>query len=114
MGHYISLNCSVIGNPKPLVKWYRNGELIKYGNIVYYQEPTLIINTYEERHKGIYQCVASNVAGEAQAIGQLYLKRSIYMDRPKNVTCYPINYSTLMVSFEASNNVNITFIMMTL
>lgn len=107
IGHYVALNCSIAGNPKPLIKWYRNGELLKYGSILYYQEPTLIINTYEERHKGVYQCVASNVAGEVQVTGQLNWEMKTYMKRPRNVTCYPINYSTLLVTFESDYEVNL-------
>lgn len=104
MGYYIQLNCSVSGNPKPRIQWYRNGELIQYDLLINYTEPKLIIRSYEEYHKGIYQCIATNVAGEAQVVGLLSWKIKDYLEQPQNVKCYPINYSTLKVTYQTERN----------
>lgn len=101
---YTTLKCNVTGNPKPNVQWYRNGELLKYDWIVTYQEPKLLIQTFEEMHKGIYQCVATNVAGEAQAMGLLSLRAKQYSEAPKNVKCLPLNATTFKVTFEGPQN----------
>lgn len=109
MGHYVAFNCSVSGNPKPKIKWYRNGRRLDYGSIISYVEPELIIQTFEEYHKGIYQCFAANDAGEAQVTGLLSWENKDYMRRPENVKCYPINYSTIKVTFEIQQRVNKQF-----
>lgn len=100
MGHYVSFNCSVSGNPKPKIQWYHNGRPIRYGLLIDYEEPKLIIHTLEEEHKGIYQCFAVNVAGETQVTGLLSWANKNYMPRPENVKCYPINYSSMKISFD--------------
>lgn len=104
LGYHIVFNCSVTGNPKPTIEWYRNGELIHYDWIVNYKEPKLLIQTFEEEHKGIYQCVAKNALGEAQATGLLSLKQKSYTDKPKNVKCFPINLSSFKVTFDGPEN----------
>lgn len=91
LGYFVKLICNVTGNPKPNVQWYHNGKLIEYDWIVRYNATNLIINTFEEKHKGIYQCIASNVAGETQATGLLSLKPKSYSDPPKNPKCFPLN-----------------------
>lgn len=65
-----------------------------------YKEPKLLIQTFEEEHKGIYQCVATNIAGEMQSTGLLNLKQKDYNEKPKNAKCYPINLSSFRVTFE--------------
>lgn len=100
----MALKCNVTGNPKPNIQWYHNGKLIEYDWIVTYQEPKLLIQTYEEKDKGIYQCVATNVAGEAQATALLSLRAKQYNDAPKNVKCLPLNASTFKVIFDGPAN----------
>lgn len=104
LGYYSTLNCDASGNPKPTIQWYRDGKLIKYDWIVKYKEPKLLIQTFEERHKGIYQCIATNVAGEAHATGLISLKPKQYADAPKNPKCLPLNATTLKVTFDGPNN----------
>lgn len=104
LGYYVKLNCNVTGNPKPDVRWYHNGKLIEYDWIVTYKEPRLLIHTYEEKHKGIYQCVATNVAGEAQTTGLLSLKAKQYFDPPGNPRCFPLNATSIKVTFESPPN----------
>lgn len=104
LGHYVSFVCNVTGNPKPTVQWYRNGKLVQYDWLVDYKEPKLIIQTFEEEHKGIYQCVAKNVAGEAIASALLSLKLNNYSDPPKNPKCFPIDEHKFKVTFEGPEN----------
>ncbi|XP_055300120.1 uncharacterized protein LOC129567349 [Sitodiplosis mosellana] len=100
LGFYVALNCNATGNPKPEVQFYHNGKLIVGDWIVKYKEPKLLIQTYEEKHKGIYQCAATNVAGEAQATGLLSLKPKVYPDPPRNPKCFPLNSTSLKVVFD--------------
>lgn len=78
--------------------------MIEYDWIVTYEEPRLLIRTYEEKHKGIYQCVATNVAGEAQVTGLLSWNAKKYTEAPKNLKCSPLNATSFKVQFEGSGN----------
>lgn len=101
---YVRLSCNATGNPKPRIAWYRNGKLLNVDWIVTYDETRLLIPTYEERHKGIYQCVATNVAGEAQVTGLLSWIDKTYTQAPKNVKCLPLNATSMKVQFEVPGN----------
>ncbi|XP_031623954.1 uncharacterized protein LOC116341177 [Contarinia nasturtii] len=100
LGFYVKLNCNVTSNPKATVQWYRDGKLIEYDWIVRPDESKLLIQTYEEKDKGIYQCVATNVAGEVHATGLMSLKPKQHMDPPKNPKCFPLNLTTFKVTFD--------------
>lgn len=100
MGRYVAFNCSVSGNPKPKIQWYHNGRPLRYDPLIDYEEPKLIIHTFEEEHKGIYQCFAANDVGETHVTGLLSWVNKNYMPRPENVKCYPINYSSMKISFD--------------
>lgn len=104
LGLYTALKCNVTGNPKPSVQWYHNGKLIKYDWIVTYSEPKLLIQTFEEKDRGVYQCVAKNEAGEAQATGLLSLREKTYAEAPKHPKCLPLNATTFKVTFEGPQN----------
>lgn len=69
-----------------------------------YQEPKLLIRTYEEMHKGIYQCVATNVAGEAQVTGLLSWNAKKYTKAPRSLKCLPLNDTSFKVQFEGPGN----------
>lgn len=107
MGHYVSFNCSVNGNPKPKIQWYHDGRRLRYGSIVDYEEPQLIIHTFDEQHKGIYQCFATNDAGETHVTGLLSWQNKQYLQRPENVKCYPVNYSSMKITFEHPHRVSV-------
>lgn len=104
LGFYTPLNCSATGTPKPEIRWYHDGKLINYDWIVSYKKFQLVIQTFEERDKGIYQCVATNVAGEAQATGLLSFKPKHYSDPPKNPKCLPLNTTSFKVVFDGPQN----------
>ncbi|RZC39998.1 neogenin, partial [Asbolus verrucosus] len=68
----IELECSVYGTPKPKISWYKNGEIIISNE--YYQ----IVNGHNLKimglmtsDSGIFQCFASNPAGNIQAAASL-------------------------------------------
>lgn len=107
----MSLNCSVIGNPKPEIQWYQNGKRLQYNSIINYQEPQLIIATADKEHEGIYQCFATNLNGETQIVGQITWATQSDIKRPENVKCYPINYSTMKITFETKQKVIFTLLL---
>ncbi|OQR77134.1 neogenin-like, partial [Tropilaelaps mercedesae] len=67
-----SFECDVFGVPEPRVRWFKNGESVLYTG--YFQ----LVNGHNLRilgsvhnDRGVYQCVAENAAGTAQASAQL-------------------------------------------
>lgn len=105
-GLYVALNCSITGNPMPNIQWFKNGKRLQFNSIIYYRESQLIINTADEEYKGIYQCLATNIDGEAQVIGQITWENKSVIKRPENVKCYPINYSTMKITFDTQQKVH--------
>ncbi|KAF5297558.1 hypothetical protein FQR65_LT09989 [Abscondita terminalis] len=68
----IEFECSVYGKPTPKVMWLRNGEIINYNE--YYQlinGNNLKILGLLTGDSGLFQCVASNPAGNIQASASL-------------------------------------------
>lgn len=68
----VELECSVYGKPEPKVQWLKNGEVITPNE--YYQ----LINGHNLKimglmltDTGLFQCVASNPAGNVQASANL-------------------------------------------
>ncbi|XP_068225659.1 neogenin isoform X5 [Palaemon carinicauda] len=73
----IEMECKVYGSPEPSVHWLKNGELIiesEYFQIV--SGNHLKILGLVEGDSGMYQCVASNTAGDAQASAQLRILKT--------------------------------------
>ncbi|KAJ8924156.1 hypothetical protein NQ315_006940 [Exocentrus adspersus] len=85
----VELECSVYGIPEPKVQWFKNGELVKYSD--YYK----LVNGYNLKimglmttDSGLFQCFASNAAGNIQAVASLKVlttadKRKPPKGRPK-------------------------------
>lgn len=64
----VELECSVYGKPEPTIQWYKNGEMITLNE--YYQladVSNLKIMGLMTDDTGLFQCVASNPAGNVQA-----------------------------------------------
>lgn len=122
LGAYVSLPCSASGNPAPTITWYRNGQPIQFDYLISYQNTSLIIQSYEEEHKGLfynkkkinekdnnfccclgfYQCVARNEAGETESsgCGLLSWMNREYAAAPKNLQCYPYGQDSMLISFD--------------
>ncbi|KAJ6637567.1 Protogenin A [Pseudolycoriella hygida] len=106
IGEFLSLNCTATGNPKPKIVWYKNGVPLIFDNIVTYNEPIVKINTYEEEHKGIYQCVANNSAGEVHSTAAYSWVNKRIPKRPEKVKCYPLNQSAILIEYYSYNEYN--------
>ncbi|KAL3078999.1 hypothetical protein niasHS_014781 [Heterodera schachtii] len=60
-GDSVILPCEVEGEPEPKVKWFLNGEDFVDGVIG--EEGSLALEAVEERHRGMFKCVAENELG---------------------------------------------------
>ncbi|CAD7084112.1 unnamed protein product [Hermetia illucens] len=101
-----SFNCHATGNPPPTITWYRNGVRLENGLRIHYTSQALYIKSID-LDEGIYQCFAKNPFGEAFSSGRLVLRRKDELPnipkRPENVTCYPVNFETVFVTFSGSS-----------
>lgn len=57
------LTCAVTGDPLPILMWYHMGTLIAGES-----ETSLTLEGVREDQEGEYECLASNLAGEDQAV----------------------------------------------
>ncbi|XP_057669048.1 neogenin isoform X2 [Diorhabda carinulata] len=68
----VELECAVYGIPDPEVRWFKNGELVKYSD--YYklvEGHNLKIMGLMTSDSGLFQCFATNAAGNIQAVANL-------------------------------------------
>ena len=79
IGQFIQLHCRVNGFPLPAVLWYKNGvplnigdrSEVLIGNVTYKMIGSILyVSRNNVNGSGIYQCVATNIAGEGK--GRLY------------------------------------------
>ncbi|XP_069772736.1 hemicentin-1-like [Narcine bancroftii] len=59
-GQSVTLECAVTGIPTPLITWMKDGHVISRTNV------SLKIDRVTEKDGGIYSCVGTNEAGEAE------------------------------------------------
>ncbi|XP_073806993.1 netrin receptor DCC isoform X3 [Danio rerio] len=74
----IEMECAVTGNPQPVVRWVKNGEVVvpsDYFQIV--DGGHLQILGLVRSDEGFYQCIAENEAGNSQAMAQLILLQPV-------------------------------------
>ena len=53
-----NLNCLADGNPTPTYQWFFNNAEIEGENL-----PNLVIHFIRPEHRGVYHCIATNIAG---------------------------------------------------
>ncbi|TKR95914.1 hypothetical protein L596_010016 [Steinernema carpocapsae] len=82
-GETITLKCAVTGDPRPEIKWYRNGILLRDSNRVSLEYApdgtcTCVVKECSLSDEGIYRCEAENSLGKAktQATAHIEMGRS--------------------------------------
>lgn len=83
-GKAARMECRVIGDPQPDIRWYRENEPLLEGGRYVFEEngdlQVLIINDVTANDEGLYKCVARNCAGKAHCSSDLLVaRRCIYM-----------------------------------
>lgn len=76
-GSPITLPCEAVGIPVPKITWYRNSELLDTSfNAVYsiQEDGSLLIKKVRMEDTGMFQCLASNEAGEDSVYTWLKVK----------------------------------------
>lgn len=78
MGDVLSINCVVLKGDLPLeIQWTLNDELIETGQdgftVMQLNSRTsyLSVDALEAKHRGVYSCIAQNLAGKAKFAAEL-------------------------------------------
>ncbi|KAF8763513.1 Netrin receptor DCC like protein [Argiope bruennichi] len=104
----ITFECDVYGNPVPILRWYKNGDIIVHSE--YFQivsGKNLRILGAVKSDSGIYQCFATNSAGSIQASAELEVLDAGQLQyhkeapsAPENVTAIIVNTRFITLSWE--------------
>lgn len=72
----LEIPCDVTGHPEPFVTWFRNAEAIDLSMNVYKKrnDNTLVIEKVDLDDSGVFQCLASNEAGEKSSYAWIRVK----------------------------------------
>ncbi|XP_069770989.1 obscurin-like isoform X13 [Narcine bancroftii] len=79
MGQTVKLACLVVGNPKPVITWYKDGKPVEVDphHIIIEDEDgscTLILDTLNAADSGQYMCQATNAIGNARTLGKILVQ----------------------------------------
>ncbi|KAK0160324.1 hypothetical protein PV328_007750 [Microctonus aethiopoides] len=100
-GSTVIILCNVIGVPTPIISWYHNAISVNDLIGIRYEideEGSLIIKKLTMENAGMYQCLASNDAGEASSYTWLRVKTSIPVmgAAPQNLTVFDGEDATII------------------
>ncbi|XP_065372017.1 uncharacterized protein plum [Calliphora vicina] len=105
----IKYRCLVTGNPRPTITWYHNGIVFNSTITRYINGNELHIESYDPEESGIYQCFASNIAGEVYTAGEIRpINRGDVKPNPlKNIRCFAHTFSSVNVTFDNESSVSL-------
>ena len=66
----LRIKCEARGIPVPDISWELNRKPIKDDSIIQTKDSVLILK-FQDKHKGYYKCVATNVLGQARAFSDV-------------------------------------------
>nr|XP_042698413.1 protein turtle homolog A isoform X2 [Chrysemys picta bellii] len=86
-GEPLSLTCSAVGSPQPVIVWKRNDVAIESGDKVQVSNGTLRITSVERASTGIYTCHASSKEGSVTHTTRLLVQGPpVIVVPPQNIT----------------------------
>ncbi|XP_030053285.1 obscurin isoform X2 [Microcaecilia unicolor] len=79
LGETVKLACKVIGTPKPVVNWYKDGKSVEVDpHHIIIEDPdgscTLILDNLTGADSGQYMCFATSAAGNASTLGKILVQ----------------------------------------
>lgn len=80
VGHAIDLPCVAQGVPDPSVSWLKDGTALLDGSQYKISDEGLTLNQVGLMDEGVYTCMASNIAGQDEAIIQLYVQGQTHVN----------------------------------
>ncbi|XP_026669717.1 protein sidekick isoform X5 [Ceratina calcarata] len=114
-GSTVTLPCDAVGVPPPNITWFRNAESVDHllgSRYAMEEDGSLTIKKLTMADSGMFQCLASNEAGEASSYTWLKAKTSgpIMENGPQNLTILDGKDATLTCSAVAAPIPNTTWI----
>ncbi|XP_035289213.1 protein turtle homolog B isoform X4 [Anguilla anguilla] len=86
-GGSITLSCTAFGNPKPVVSWLREGELLGNSRKYKVSDGSLTVMSISREDRGAYTCRAYSVQGEAVHTTRLLVQGPPFIvSPPENIT----------------------------
>ncbi|KAJ8985772.1 hypothetical protein NQ317_014425 [Molorchus minor] len=101
------LDCQANGVPDPRINWLKDGEPLVYRNHIKRLATGLVFSHTFSSDSGIYQCVASNLAGKVWIAGQIEIDGSHSPRPPESLRCRPYDSTTICLSWKPPENVSV-------
>ncbi|XP_015603138.1 protein sidekick isoform X3 [Cephus cinctus] len=99
-GSTVTLSCDVFGVPSPKISWFRNAEPVDHLLGTRYQmeeDGSLVIKKLSMDDSGMFQCLASNDAGEASSYTWLKAKKGMGTGIRNRVARWAAGYNVVRV-----------------
>lgn len=94
-GQSAKLTCEVRGNPPPSVLWLRNAVPLTPSQRLRLSRRALRVVSVGPEDEGVYQCMAENAVGSAQAVVQLRTTRPGECKEPRGQKFWLSRYTVL-------------------
>ncbi|XP_069080556.1 protein turtle homolog B [Pleurodeles waltl] len=86
-GSSITLTCTAFGNPKPVVTWLKDGELLRDTRKYQVSDGSLTVASIGRDDRGAYTCRAYSIQGEAMHTTRLLVQGPPFIiSPPENIT----------------------------
>ncbi|XP_055298304.1 protein sidekick isoform X10 [Sitodiplosis mosellana] len=112
-GSTLVIPCDVIGEPTPHVTWFRNADALDMTSERYIvqEDNSLVIKKLSMDDSAMFQCLASNDAGEKSSYTWLRVKTStpIMEQSPKNITILDGKDATIVCRAVGAPQPNVTW-----
>jgi len=77
-GETARMQCQTVGFPRPSIVWYKNDVLVPRADPRLTLDPgsgALVLSDLKNSDRGVYRCVATNVAGTTMAVARMEVHR---------------------------------------
>nr|XP_032658295.1 protein turtle homolog B isoform X3 [Chelonoidis abingdonii] len=86
-GSSVTLTCMAFGNPKPIVTWLREGNLLSASEKYQVSDGSLTVMSVSREDRGAYTCRAYSIQGEAMHTTRLLVQGPPFIvSPPENIT----------------------------
>ncbi|XP_076160333.1 sidekick cell adhesion molecule isoform X3 [Ptiloglossa arizonensis] len=99
-GSTVTLPCDAVGGPHPKISWFRNAEPVDHllgSRYAKEEDGSLTIKKLTMNDSGMFQCLASNEAGEASSYTWLKAKKGLESRLKNRVVRWAAGYNVVRV-----------------